>query len=272
MAGSVVPSASRIVLSMVLSAAAAGAVGLLRRGRPMVVAAGAGLGMPVALAAAVPVFMTVVVSAAAALVAMLMSAATALVLLVHHHTLPFFVLISWKPHAQLLHKMNHRKQADCLFKPHLKGCAKVEYLLLIPLTFLLGGLLLLLFVRPCPSAQQAGYVLLTPHQAAYRLLCCERILLLDVRDAEETEEFSLPRARNVPLCMLAERIASLAPDRSLPIFLCCDSGSRSRAATLLLLELGYHAACDVGEIRALAEALERLGPDCPFAQTGRQDG
>ena len=73
---------------------------------------------------------------------------------------------------------------------------------------------------------------LTPHQAAYRLLCCERILLLDVRDAEETEEFSLPRARNVPLCMLAERIASLAPDRSLPIFLCCDSGSRSRAATL----------------------------------------
>ena len=123
--------------------------------------------------------------------------------------------------------MNHRKQADCLFKPHLKGCAKVEYLLLIPLTFLLGGLLLLLFVRPCPSAQQAGYVLLTPHQAAYR---------------------------------------------SLPIFLCCDSGSRSRAATLLLLELGYHAACDVGEIRALAEALERLGPNCPSAQTGRQDG
>ena len=130
----------------------------------------------------------------------------------------------------------------------------------------------MLIVSPCPSAQQAGYVLLTPHQAAYRLLCCERILLLDVRDAEETEEFSLPRARNVPLCMLAERIASLAPDRSLPIFLCCDSGSRSRAATLLLLELGYHAACDVGEIRALAEALERLGPDCPSAQTDRQDG
>ena len=168
--------------------------------------------------------------------------------------------------------MNHRKQADCLFKPYLKGCAKVEYLLLIPLTFLLGGLLLLLFGRPCPPAQQAGYVLLTPHQAAYRLLCCERILLLDVRDAEETEEFSLPRARNVPLCMLAERIASLAPDRSLPIFLCCDSGSRSRAATLLLLEMGYTETYDAGEIRALADALERLGPDCPFPSSGNHEG
>ena len=87
----------------------------------------------------------------------------------------------------------------------------MEYLLLIPLTFLLGGLLLLLFMRPCPSMENAGYVLLTPEDAARQLLCSERILLLDVRDIEELEDFSLPRAHNVPLSMLADQIGTLAP-------------------------------------------------------------
>lgn len=148
----------------------------------------------------------------------------------------------------------------------------MEYLLLIPLTFLLGGLLLLLFGRPCPSVEQTGYVLLTPQEAAYRLLCCEQILLLDVRDAEETEEFSLSRAKNLPLCMLAEQIGTLAPNLSTPVFLCCDTGTRSRAAALLLLEMGYTETYDAGEIRALADALERLGPDCPFPSSGNHEG
>ena len=107
----------------------------------------------------------------------------------------------------------------------------MEYLLLIPLTFLLGGLLLLLFMRPCPSMENAGYVLLTPEDAARQLLCSERILLLDVRDIEELEDFSLPRAHNVPLSMLADQIGTLAPRLSTPIFLCCDAGTRSRAQT-----------------------------------------
>ncbi len=148
----------------------------------------------------------------------------------------------------------------------------MEYLLLIPLTFLLGGLLLLLFMRPCPSMENAGYVLLTPEDAARQLLCSERILLLDVRDIEELEDFSLPRAHNVPLSMLADQIGTLAPRLSTPIFLCCDAGTRSRAAALLLLGLGYDNAYDAGEIRPLAKALEDLGQRDEITQNPSYEG
>ena len=148
----------------------------------------------------------------------------------------------------------------------------MEYLLLIPLTFLLGGLLLLLFMRPCPSMENAGYVLLTPEDAARQLLCSERILLLDVRDIEELEDFSLPRAHNVPLSMLADQIGTLAPRLSTPIFLCCDAGTRSRAAALLLLGLGYDNAYDAWEIRPLAKALEDLGQRDEITQNPSYEG
>lgn len=72
--------------------------------------------------------------------------------------------------------------------------------------------------------------------------------------------------------MLADQIGTLAPRLSTPIFLCCDAGTRSRAAALLLLGLGYDNAYDAGEIRPLAKALEDLGQRDEITQNPSYEG
>ena len=66
---------------------------------------------------------------------------------------------SRRKQARFRSSRRKRIRNTVLLKPHLKGCAKVEYLLLIPLTFLLGGLLLLLFVVLGGTGIGAIYVL-----------------------------------------------------------------------------------------------------------------
>lgn len=82
------------------------------------------------------------------------------------------------------------------------------------------------------------------------------LLLIDLRtDPEDLALLSLPGAVNLAAALLPSRIAGIAPDRAAPILICCDSGSYSKAAALLLREMGYTRVYDGGNIYLLGKAL-----------------
>ncbi len=64
-------------------------------------------------------------------------------------------------------------------------------------------------------------------------------LLLDVRDAAEFASAHVPRAVNIPLPQLRERLGELPRDRE--IWLYCDVGQRSYYALRILLQRGFAA-------------------------------
>lgn len=69
-------------------------------------------------------------------------------------------------------------------------------------------------------------------------------LLLDVRTPEEFREGHVNGALNIPVQVLAQRIAEVGPkDRHVVVY--CRSGGRSAAATQLLKASGYHVT-DIG--------------------------
>lgn len=66
----------------------------------------------------------------------------------------------------------------------------------------------------------------------------EEIMLLDVRQGWEYEEFHLPGARLMPLPDLADRLGELDKDMALIVY--CQSGVRSMAASRLLAGHGFN--------------------------------
>src|SRR3954451_2360150 len=67
----------------------------------------------------------------------------------------------------------------------------------------------------------------------------DNALFVDVREREEWNEGHLPGAVHVPRGNLESRIERVAPDRSRPIVLYCQSGNRSAFAAKTLEDLGY---------------------------------
>ncbi len=61
--------------------------------------------------------------------------------------------------------------------------------------------------------------------------------LVDVREAHEWEQGSLPGAIHIPLGDLADRVGDL--DRSRPVALLCRSGGRSGRAAEILVASGF---------------------------------
>lgn len=65
----------------------------------------------------------------------------------------------------------------------------------------------------------------------------ESHLLIDVRSVGEYEAGHLPKAKNIPLNELPDKLESIPKDK--PVILVCWSGSRSRSATQMLIKEGY---------------------------------
>ncbi len=63
--------------------------------------------------------------------------------------------------------------------------------------------------------------------------------LLDVRETDELGEGFIPGATVLPRGLLEEHIVEIAPDRSLPVYLYCSSGTRSVLAADSLRRMGY---------------------------------
>jgi len=66
-----------------------------------------------------------------------------------------------------------------------------------------------------------------------------KTLVLDVRSAEEFASGHLPKAKNIPLPELAQRIAELEKSRNNVVITVCKSGVRSASAVSVLTKAGF---------------------------------
>lgn len=74
-------------------------------------------------------------------------------------------------------------------------------------------------------------------------------MVVDVREPGEFKSGHIPRARNIPLSQLKERMKELEKQKSRPIVLSCASGSRSLNASRVLKQHGFN------EVFALRKGL-----------------
>ena len=72
-------------------------------------------------------------------------------------------------------------------------------------------------------------------------------VLLDVRTPEEHQSGHIPDSFNIPLHML-KQAEILIPQKDTPLFLYCQSGTRSNRAARLLKLMGYPYVIDLGGI------------------------
>lgn len=81
-------------------------------------------------------------------------------------------------------------------------------------------------------------------------------VLLDVRDEEEYRRGHVPGSKNIPVYQL-DKITSFAKSTQTPIFVYCQSGSRSYQAVDILQGMGYRNVKSLGAITSYAGRLER---------------
>ena len=74
-------------------------------------------------------------------------------------------------------------------------------------------------------------------------------LLLDVRTPEEYHMGHIPGSRNLPLQSI-DNVSELVHNKTVPLYVYCRSGARSRQATNLLRAMGYHYVKNIGGIDA----------------------
>ncbi len=80
--------------------------------------------------------------------------------------------------------------------------------------------------------------------AAVRSKLSAGAVVVDVRSPGEFSSGSYPRAKNIPLDKLAERMRGLPKDK--PIVLFCASGSRSAQAARILKRSGFSDVLSAG--------------------------
>lgn len=80
-------------------------------------------------------------------------------------------------------------------------------------------------------------------------------ILLDVRTPQEYREGRIPGSKNVPLPTI-DKVASVAENKDVPLFVYCYSGARSRQAVGQLERMGYTRATNIGGIAAYSGKVE----------------
>lgn len=80
-------------------------------------------------------------------------------------------------------------------------------------------------------------------------------VLVDVRTVQEYREGHIPESKNVPLQQL-DKIASVAKNKDIQLFVYCYSGSRSRQAASILRQMGYTNVNNIGGIAAYSGKVE----------------
>jgi rhodanese-related sulfurtransferase len=83
-----------------------------------------------------------------------------------------------------------------------------------------------------------GIQVLGPNQAVL-LVNRENGVLVDVCEPNEYREGHIPRAINIPLSQLEERVKELEKYKDRPVVLCCRSGNRSLKAATRLKRHGF---------------------------------
>lgn len=84
-------------------------------------------------------------------------------------------------------------------------------------------------------------------EAAKERIDREKIFVLDVRTPGEYRKKHLPKANLIPLPEIRRRRNEL-PDKEMPIFVYCQSGSRAMRACVQLVKLGHKNVVHMGGI------------------------
>ena len=77
----------------------------------------------------------------------------------------------------------------------------------------------------------------------------DNAVLLDVRRIDEFNAGHIAGAVLVPHDTIAEKISSVIPDKSTPVFVYCRSGRRSAMAVEAMKKLGYANLTDLGGMK-----------------------
>ena len=90
-----------------------------------------------------------------------------------------------------------------------------------------------------------------------RRLLAAGAAVIDVRSPSEYSSGHIPGVINLPLDVLTEKIPAVVTDKSSPVFLHCQSGTRSAMAARKLREMGYSQVFNLGSLgraRSLCQA------------------
>lgn len=99
------------------------------------------------------------------------------------------------------------------------------------------------------GAGNGQYQTITPESARDWLAKDSKIVLLDVRTAEEYAEKRIPNSQLLPYDEIFNRESELPADKNTPIIVYCRTGRRSEIAAQSLLKLGFTAVYDLGGIQ-----------------------
>lgn len=83
-------------------------------------------------------------------------------------------------------------------------------------------------------------------------------LILDIREEIEYQQGHLPKATNISLSQLEQKIREVVPDKSAPIVCYCAGGNRGAIAADALNKMGY---TNVVSIEGGLKAWESIGKD-----------
>ena len=75
----------------------------------------------------------------------------------------------------------------------------------------------------------------------------DKAVLLDVRTKEEYESGHIKNSINIPLQQIADTQKRIS-DKSVPLFVYCQSGARSTRAVSALKKMGYSYVANIGGI------------------------
>jgi phage shock protein E len=101
-----------------------------------------------------------------------------------------------------------------------------------------------------------GYLLWSRRSASatdLKAMLARGAQIVDVRTRAEFGSGAHPKAKNIPLDQLEARLKEL--DRSRPVLVCCESGSRSALAVSLLKKAGFSDAANLGSWRRIQSLL-----------------
>lgn len=80
-------------------------------------------------------------------------------------------------------------------------------------------------------------------------------LIIDVRTPQEFAGGHVEGSINLPLDRFAQEIASVAPDKSATLILCCATGGRSGMACQFMQQMGYLKVTNGGGAANVSAAL-----------------
>ena len=81
-------------------------------------------------------------------------------------------------------------------------------------------------------------------------------VLVDVRTPQEYQSGRIPGSKNIPLQSI-DKIASVAENKDVPLYVYCQSGARSGQAVGMLQHMGYTNVKNIGGIAAYSGKVER---------------